>query len=404
MSKIDELLKNEKVEWKKLGEVCEIKTGKLNANAKVENGRYLFFTTAKEISYIDEYAFEGESLLVAGNANIGDVKYYFGKFNAYQRVYVLQNFNNINAIFLMHFMKKNLKNYLQSKKKQAAMTYIILKDLEEFQIPIPSLETQEKIVKILDKFTNHVTELQAELQARNKQYEYYRDILLSEEYLNKLSKSPKILGLNYKLRSTTLGEIGIFTRGNGLQKKDFISKGKPVIHYGQIYTNYNFETDKTISFVKDEIFSKLKKAKYNDILIATTSENIEDVGKCVVWLGNEEIGFSGDMYSYSTNENSKYIAYYFQTEQFQKQKERKVTGTKLIRIHGDDMEKFSITLPPLVIQNKVVEVLDKFQDLLSDTQGLLPEEIEQRQKQYEYYREKLLTFKDKSDSTPQAAK
>ena len=68
------------------------------------------------------------------------------------------------------------------------------------------------------------------------------------------------------------------------------------------------------------------------------------------------------------------------------------------------MEKFSITLPPLVIQNKVVEVLDKFQDLLSDTQGLLPEEIEQRQKQYEYYREKLLTFEDKSDSTPHAAK
>ena len=404
MSKIDELLKNEKVEWKKLGEVCEIKTGKLNANAKVENGKYLFFTTAQEISYINEYAFEGESLLVAGNANIGDVKYYSGKFNAYQRVYVLQKFNKINAVFLMYFMKKNLKIYLQNKKKQSAMTYIVLKDLEEFEIPVPSLETQEKIVKILDKFTNYVTELQAELQARNKQYEYYRDTLLSEEYLKKLSENTKLLESNYKLRSTTLGDIGKFTRGNGLQKKDFISKGKPVIHYGQIYTKFNFEADKTISFVNDDVFSKLKKANFNDILIATTSENIEDVGKCVVWLGNEEIGFSGDMYSYSTKENSKYIAYYFQTNKFQKQKEQKVTGTKLIRIHGDDMAKFSITLPPRVIQNKVVEVLDKFQDLLSDTQGLLPEEIEQRQKQYEYYREKLLTFEDKSDSTPHAAR
>ena len=152
------------------------------------------------------------------------------------------------------------------------------------------------------------------------------------------------------------------------------------------------------------MFSKLKKAKPNDILIATTSENIEDVGRCVVWLGNEEIGFSGDMYSYSTKENPKYIAYYFQTNKFQKQKEQKVTGTKLIRIHGNDMEKFSITLPPRFIQNKIVEVLDKFQDLLSDTQGLLPEEIEQRQKQYEYYREKLLTFEYKSDSTPHAAR
>ena len=225
-------------------------------------------------------------------------------------------------------------------------------------------------------------------------------MLLSEDYLNKISE--KIDGLEnkgYQVRFTTLGEIGVFTRCNGLQKKDFISKGKPVIHYGQIYTQYGFETDRTISFVSDDIFSKLKKAKFNDILIATTSENIEDVGKSVVWLGSEEIGFSGDMYSYRTVENSKYLAYYFQTAEFQKQKEKKVTGTKLIRIHGDDMEKFSIPIPPVEIQEKVVEILDKFQSLLADTKGLLPQEIEQRQKQYKYYREKLLTFGVESDNT-----
>ncbi|WP_196759054.1 restriction endonuclease subunit S, partial [Streptobacillus moniliformis] len=172
----------------------------------------------------------------------------------------------------------------------------------------------------------------------------------------------------------------------------------PVIHYGQIYTKYNFETDKVFSFVDDAVFAKLKKARCNDILIATTSENIEDVGKSVVWHGSEEVGFSGDMYSYSTTENSKYIAYYFQTTEFQKQKEKKVTGTKLIRIHGDDMAKFSILLPPIDIQNKVVEILDKFQSLLSDTKGLLPEEIAQRQKQYEYYREKLLTFDTENET------
>ena len=199
-------------------------------------------------------------------------------------------------------------------------------------------------------------------------------------------------GGTYKLYCTTLGNIGEFTRGNGLQKSDFRDIGSPVIHYGQIYTKYGFAIDKTVSYADDKVFAKLRKAKPNDILIATTSENIEDVGKCVVWLGDKEVGFSGDMYSYSTNENSKYIAYYFQTLQFQRQKEKKVTGTKLIRIHSDDMEKFTITLPPIEIQNKVVKVLDKFQALLEDTKGLLPTEIEQRRKQYEYYREKLLTF------------
>ena len=218
-----------------------------------------------------------------------------------------------------------------------------------------------------------------------------------------MSKNPEILSGGYKVKLTTLGEIGVFTRGNGLQKKDFISKGNPVIHYGEIYTKYNFETDKTFSFVNDDIFAKLRKAKINDILIATTSENIKDVGKSVVWIGDEEIGFSGDMCSYRTSENSKYIAYYFQTTKFQKQKEKKVTGTKLIRIHEKDMSKFKITLPPLEIQNKVVEILDKFQLLLSDTKGLLPQEIEQRQKQYEYYREKLLTF-DVECGSKQASK
>ena len=69
-----------------------------------------------------------------------------------------------------------------------------------------------------------------------------------------------------------------------------------------------------------------------------------------------------------------------------------MTGTKLIRIHGEDMEKFKISLPPIEIQNKIVKILDRFHELLSDTKGLLPLEIEQRRKQYEYYREKLLTF------------
>ena len=225
-------------------------------------------------------------------------------------------------------------------------------------------------------------------------------MLLSEEYLNKLSDKLGILPMEAEnqIRCITLGEIGKFTRGNGLQKGDFIPSGKPAIHYGQIYTKFGFETNQAVSFISEELFNKLKKAKPKDILIATTSENIEDVGKCLVWAGEEDVAFSGDMYSYSTTENSKYIAYYFQTSEFQRQKEKKVTGTKLIRIHGDDMEQFSINVPSLPLQNKIVQILDRFQSMLSDTKGLLPKEIEQRRKQYEYYREKLLTFDVESDS------
>ena len=403
MSKIDELLKNEKVEWKKLGDVSEIGTGKSNTNEQIEDGEYPFYVRSKNIKRSNKYEFDEIAMVIPGEGGIGDVFHYVeGKYALHQRAYRIHIIDDkIITKFVYHYMLNNFKKYIMKNAVSATVSSIRKPMIENFEIPIPSIETQEKIVKTLDKFTNYVTELQVELQvelqARTKQYEYYRDMLLSEEYLNKISDKIDVLeSKDYEVKLTTLGEIGFFTRGNGLQKKDFILEGKPVVHYGQIYTKYGFETDRVYSFVSDEIYSKLKKAKHKDILIATTSENIQDVGKSLVWLGNEEIGFSGDMYSYRTAENSKYIAYYFSTNEFQRQKEKKVTGTKLIRIHGDDMKQFLIPLPPIEIQNKVVEILDKFQSLLADTKGLLPQEIEQRQKQYEYYREKLLTFDENS--------
>ena len=366
MSKIEELLKNEKVEWKKLGDICEIKTGKLNANSKVENGKYLFFTTAQEISYINEYAFEGESLLVAGNTNIGDVKYYEGKFNAYQRVYVLQDFKNINAVFLMHFMKMNLKCYLESKKKQSAMTYIVLKDLENFEIPIPSLETQEKIVKILDKFTNYVTELQAELQARTKQYEYYRDMLLSEEYLNKISKDT----LNLEVNKEKLNEIAIITRGKRLVKNELFSEGKyPVFQNSLIplgyYNEKNFDAGKTCIIgagAAGEIF-------YQDLDF---------------WAADDVFVITSDKVL------NKYLYYVLLNKQcLLKSKVRKASVPRLSR---EEVERVEVLFPSIEIQNKIVSILDKFDTLVNDISKGLPKEIELRQKQYEYYREKLLSF------------
>lgn len=413
MSDIWELLKNEKVEWKELGEVCEfingfafkqgdfvdegtpiIKIGDISKGKIVyDNVKYInennYILDKVEIKY-------GDIVIAMSGATTGKIGYNYSEKKAYinQRVgkFIVKS-KLLNNKFLYYFLVKNEKNFYRLASGSGSQPNLNKEEILKIKIPIPSLETQKKIVEILDNFTKYITELQDELQARNKQYQYYRDMLLSEEYLNKLSQKLDIHpNQEYKLRYTTLGEIGQFTRGNGLQKSDFREKGRPVIHYGQIYTKYGFETNITYSFTDEEIFNKLRKARPKDILIATTSENIEDVGKCVVWNGEEEIGFSGDMYSYSTLENSKYIAYFFQIVNFQKQKERVLSGTKVIRLHSDNMEKIKIVLPPLKIQNKVVEILDRFQNLLSETNGLLPKEIEQRQKQYEYYREKLLTF------------
>lgn len=417
MTNILELLKNEKVEWKKLGEVFDTRTG-YTPSKKIkeywENGTVNWFTIEdirKKGKNLDDAnvkisekavkknLFKKNSVILSIIGTIGEYALIDIDFVVNQQFMVFTPNNCYKDLINMEYIKyyfSKISEYCKNNTRQSSVPTVDTDVVLRQEIPIPSLEIQEKIVKILDKFTNYVMELQSELQSRTKQYTYYRDKLLSEEYLTKVTKE---MEEDRRLNIVTLGEIGEFTRGNGLQKKDFLDEGNPVIHYGQIYTKYGFIADEVLSYVSDEIFSKLRKAQKNDILIATTSENVEDVGKSVVWLGDEEIGYSGDMYSYRTQQNSKYIAYYFQTNAFQRQKERKATGTKMIRIHADDMEKFEIPLPPLSLQNKIVKVLDKFQVLLSDTKGLIPEEIEQRQKQYEYYREKLLTFDVECSST-----
>ena len=189
-----------------------------------------------------------------------------------------------------------------------------------------------------------------------------------------------------------LGVICNFIRGNGLQKKDFTTVGKPVTHYGQIYTKYDFSLDETLSKTSEVVFEKLKKAQPNDLVMATTSENVEDVGKAIVWEGKEEIGISGDSYIIQTSQNSRYLNYWLRSISFQSQKERKVTGTKVVRINSKDMEKFQIVVPSLTEQERIVSILDNFNTLTNSLSEGFPKEIELRQKQYEYWREQLLNF------------
>ena len=261
------------------------------------------------------------------------------------------------------------------------------------RIPIPcpdnpkrSLEIQQTLVGILDKFTTLEAELEAELDCRKRQYEYYRNQLLSLDMLKRGWQK-----LN-DVEMMTLGEIGTFVRGSGLQKKDFTPTGVGCIHYGQIYTYYGTCADKTKSFVSYEFTQKARKAKMGDLIIATTSENDDDVCKAVVWLGDDEIAVSSDACFYTHKMNPKYVAYYFQTDSFQKQKRSFITGTKVRRVNANDLAKIKIPIPSLAEQQRIVSILDKFEALTTSISEGLPKEIALRRKQYEYYRNQLLSF------------
>jgi len=189
-----------------------------------------------------------------------------------------------------------------------------------------------------------------------------------------------------------MGEIGEFVRGSGLQKKDFTESGIGCIHYGQIYTYYGPFTDKTKSFVSIELAKKLKKVQPNDLVIASTSENVEDVCKATAWLGETEIVTGGHVTIFKHKENPKYLAYYTQTESFFEQKKKYAKGTKVIDVSARDMAKILIPIPPLLIQQEIVSILDKYTALEAELEAELEIELEARKRQYKYYRNRMLSF------------
>jgi putative type I restriction-modification system, specificity determinant len=323
--------------------------------------------------------------------------------------YIFRTNGEVLPNYVYHiFSSSDFYKYLE--ENQSGVSYPAISDtlVKKYKIPVPSLEIQSRIVQVLDNFDTVCNDLNIglpkEIELRQKQYEYFREKLLTfiaegeytesrvEEWDN--SALIKLLQWVFGPIRVELGSICEFVRGNGLQKKDFTEIGKSVIHYGQIYTKYDFTVTETLSKTSEIVFEKLKKAYPNDLVMAITSENVEDVGKAIVWEGKEEIGISGDSYIIRTNQNSRYLNYWFRSISFQSQKERKVTGTKVIRINSKDMEQFKIVLPPLTEQKRIVSILDNFNTLTNSLSEGLPKEIELRQKQYEYWRNRLLNFNE----------
>lgn len=393
MSKIDEMLKNEKVEWKKLGEVCEIKRGKgLKKNDKgtgdipavlygelyttYDNYINEVHTTIDEELSKTSVSVPFNSILMPISSTTKEAQIGKASVLKIDGVYL-----GSDAIFL-HPNEKILSDYLMyvinsfyfEEKKMKNVTGTTIRHLDvtgisKIKIPIPSLETQEKIVNYLDEFTDYSVkikqELQKEFDLRNKQYEYYRDKLLSEEYLNKLIN--KYALYKYELKETTLGEV--IKLKNGRDWKTLNEGDIPVYGSGG---PMNIGVNK-FSYDKETVLIPRKGSIDNIFYLNEPFWNVDTI--------------------YYTEVNKKLLNvkyfYYF------------IKNIDLISLSinptrpsltQEIINNIKITLPPIEIQAKIAEILDKFQALTQYVSGLLPEEIEEREKQYEYYREKLLTF------------
>jgi type I restriction enzyme, S subunit len=382
---IIELLKGIEVEWKNLDEVTNYE----------QPTKYLVTSTNYNDEYKTPVLTAGKTFILGYTNEIAGI--YAGKNNP---VIIFDDFTTANKWVNFDFKIKSsaMKIISSADEEKYNLKYIYywmntlpnekidndhkrqwISNYANKKIPVPPFSIQTEIVRILDTFTALTAELTAELTTRKKQYNYYRDKLLSFK--------------DDEVEWKALGEVGELIRGNGLQKKDFTETGIPAIHYGQIYTYYGTFATETKSFVSAELAKKLKKAQYGDILIAGTSENVKDVMTPLGWLG-DDIVISGDMFAFRPSKiiDTKYLTYLLQTTYFQKFKEKYANGTKVIRIQTGKFLKFKIPIPPLKEQARIVEILDKFDTLTNSITEGLPREIELRQKQYEYYRNLLLDF------------
>ena len=352
-----------------------------------DNGLYPFFTCDSNPFKINTYAFDEEAILISGNGSqVGHINYYKGKFNAYQRTYVIYDFKEINVKFLLHYLNGYLKEYILRNCKKGSVPYITLPMLQKFPVPVPPLEIQCEIVHILDDFTLLSAELSAELKARQKQYQYYIDYFYALE--NKENLDGKIYQLD---------ELGELIRGKRFVHADAVSEnGIPAIHYGELYTYYGVIATETKSQIRKDIPKKLRYAKKGDIVIVGAGENNIDIGVGVAWLGDYEVAVHDACYIFHPSEKvlSKYISFYLRADMYHQQIKKYVSEGKICAISAQGIGKSKIYVPSIEEQKRVIKILENFDKLNKDIISGIPAEIEARQKQYEYYRDKLLTFKE----------
>lgn len=395
MSRLNELIQElcpDGVEFIMLIDICKITIGEfIHKNKQTEEGKYPVFNGGKNhTGYYEEFNNDGNKVIIsARGANAGYVNRVFTRYWAGNSCYSISplNDNYLNWLFLYYSLKNEEKKFM-GNQQTGSIPAISKKQIEQIKIPVPPLDVQNEIVRILDTFTSHTaelqTKLQAELQARKEQYEYYRNKLLTFEKDDKNVKWMK------------LGEIGSFIRGKRFVRTDIVENGIPCIHYGDMYTYYGLKATKTKGMLRKDLAAKMRFAQKNDVVIVAAGENKDDIGVGLAWLGEEPVAVHDACFIFKSKMYPQYVAHFLRTDYYHKQIKKYVSEAKICSISAKGLAKTIIPVPTFEKQQHISSILDKFEALVNDLTEGIPAEIAAVQEQYEYYRNKLLTFKQRA--------
>lgn len=386
MSKLQELIQRlcpDGVEYKKLGEVAEVRRGvRVVKQELAESGNIpVYQNSLKALGYYSDSNSSAYTTFIIAAGAAGDIGFSDEPFWAADDCFVICPVKDINDKYVYYCLQNN-QIVLKSQVRKASIPRLSRTAVEKFLIPVPPLEVQEEIVRILDSFSDYAAELQAELQARKEQYEYYRNLLLTFNPAGCAGEADDEQegcvttwgGHSYPIHWKTMGEVCIFKRGDVLSSKDAVEGDVPVMAGGQ----------------KPSCYHNVPNRKGETIVVAGSGAY---AGFVTYW--NIPV-FVSDAFSVHPIDGllPKYVFHYLKNNQAKIHATKKGAGVP--HVHGKDIAKFLIPIPPLELQEKIVAILDRFETLVNDLSEGLPAEIAAVKEQYEYYRNRLLTFKEKT--------
>lgn len=389
MSKLNDLINKlcpDGVEFVKLGETCEVLRGKrLTKKQLSETEKYpVFHGGIQPIGFYSKKNRNANTVMIINvGASAGTIGYSEKDFWSSDGCYCLSHTESVLPRYIYYVLSKD-QHYFQSKVRHGGIPTLDALVVRNYRIPLPPLPIQAEIVRILDKFT----QLEAELDCRKRQYEFYRDQLLSFDKLT----PPERNNVVWK----KLSEVGTFIRGKRFVRTDIVEHGVPCIHYGDIYTYYGLTAQRTRTFLMPEKAAKMRFAQKNDVIIVAAGENNMDIGVGVAWIGDEKVAVHDACFIFRSDLHPRYLSHYLRGSDYHIQIKKYVSEGKICSISAQNLGKAVIAIPPLKEQERIANILDRFESLTTSLQHGLPAEIAARRQQYEYYRDKLLDFKRKT--------
>ena len=329
--------------------------------------------------YCNQFNREGETITVAGSgAGAGYVQYWNEPIFVCD-AFSIKGIGDVSTKYL-YYCLTNLQEKIYATKKGGGVPHVHIASIEKFLVPIPPPQVQKEIIHILDDFTN----LAAELQARKEQYEYYRNKLLTFDKIGG--------GGTQSVTYMKMSEIGTFIRGKRFVRTDIMNDGIPCIHYGDIYTYYGLYATKSKGRLRSELASKMRYAQKNDVVIVAAGENKEDIGIGLAWIGDESAAVHDACFIFRSDLYPQYVSHYLRSDYYHKQIVKYVSEGKICSISAKGLGNAIIPVPSYEEQVRIATLLNNFDALVSDLTEGLPAEIAAVQEQYEYYRNKLLSF------------